>query len=185
MSYHLSVQDLAPQRFGGKSWGGKTCSILIKSKQLGGAETGKGMKAPGHLSHGWGTPRGSGLSPVLLVLKGPRFRGWVAHGARERRGPWAAMLDEASRVRFTERRQHVCKTELGSVTVPGVYATAGCLPGSEEDMRAATHSYAGPGILMGRWDGVAHRAGAWFQGHTTQAQGRGPSAGIRGLIASS
>ena len=169
MGYHLSVQELAPQRFGGKPWGGKTCSILIKSKQLGGAETGKGMKAPGHLSHGRGTPRGRGLSQALSVLQGPRFRGWVAQGARERRGPWAATLDEASRVRFTEQRQHVRKTELGSVTVPAVYATAGCLPGPEEDARATTHSYASPGILMGHWDGVAHRARAWFQGHTTQA----------------
>ena len=62
------------------------CSILVKSKQLVGIETGRGMKAPGHLSHGWGTPRGSGLSQVLLVLEGPRFRGWLAQGARRRRG---------------------------------------------------------------------------------------------------
>ena len=102
MGYHLGVQEMVPQRFGGKPWRGKMCSILIKSKQLGGAETGKGMKAPGHLSHGWGTPRDSELRQVLLVLEGPQFRGWLAQGARKRRGPWAATLDEAARVRFTE-----------------------------------------------------------------------------------
>ena len=67
------------------------------------------------------------------------IQGWMAQGARKRRGLWAIALGEAARVRFTERRQHVPKMQLGDpAAVPGACTASGCFSGPEEGARSGS-----------------------------------------------